>query len=104
MDIRNAHWDSYVKTTDYPVVKNKNVKAVLLTSENWREIAEQSGINIQPFTEEAKSICTGFLSLQALPCYMVWINPRAKIRSAQRYQYINEKAFEINFTEKEIKT
>lgn len=87
----SIEWKFYKSMEEYRLVNNKKVLAVYVTKENAEKIGKETGA-FAMFNES--TACTGFLSLQKIPSWMIMLNPKGK---KKKYIFESERVFDKYF-------
>ena len=71
-------WETFDVIGKHPHVKNKKVKAILVTKENAEEVSKET----QAFSvfNEHGTLLTGFMAFNRCPVWMININPKGKVK------------------------
>ena len=81
----------YIVTGHLGKVKNKNIKAVLITHDNVLNLKKD-----YPFIEMfGQALFVGFMSFMSLPAYLVNINPQQS-DDKKKYKFESQSTFERN--------
>lgn len=72
-----ADWKNFEVVGQHRNIKNKNVRAVYVTSENADEVAEETKC-FAKFNDNC--VCTGFMALQHIPSWLININPKGSVK------------------------
>ena len=71
-------WKTYDVVGNHPYVKNKKVKAILVTKENAEEVSKETRA-FSVFNEHG-TLLTGFMAFNRCPVWMININPKGKVK------------------------
>lgn len=72
-----ADWKNFEVVGQHRNIKNKNVRAVYVTSENADEVAEETKC-FAKFNDNC--VCIGFMALQRIPFWLININPKGRLK------------------------
>lgn len=79
-----TEWKEFEVVGKHYAIKNKKVRAIYVTDENADEVAMETKC-FTKFNENC--VCTGFLSFQRIPSWLININPRGRIK---KYVFVSE--------------
>ena len=71
-------WKTFDVISKHRYVKNKKVKAILVTKENAEEVSEETRA-FSVFNEHG-TLLTGFMAFNRCPVWMININPKGKVK------------------------
>ena len=81
-------WKVYDVVGNHPYVKNKKVKAILVTKENAEEVSKET----RAFSvfNESGTLLTGFMGFNRCPVWMININPKGKVKKFVFERHIDD--------------
>ena len=81
-------WKTYDVVGNHPCVKNKKVKAILVTKENAEEVSKETRA-FSVFNEHG-TLLTGFMAFNRCPVWMININPKGKVKKFVFERHIDD--------------
>ena len=81
-------WKTYDVVGNHPYVKNKKVKAILVTKENAEEVSKETRA-FSVFNEHG-TLLTGFMAFNRCPVWMININPKGKVMKFDFERHIDD--------------
>ena len=81
-------WKTYDVVGNHPCVKNKKVKAILVTKENAEEVSKETRA-FSVFNEHG-TLLTGFMVFNRCPVWMININPKGKVKKFVFERHIDD--------------
>ena len=81
-------WKVYDVVGNHPYVKNKKVKAILVTKENAEEVSKETRA-FSVFNEHG-TLLTGFMAFNRCPVWMININPKCKVKKFVFERHIDD--------------